>query len=102
MTSRILPEALDDLIDAARYYDRQRDGLGGEFEDLYREAIVDIVNSPQRYPRHDESRPGLEYRYHLLRRFSYLVIYLVRPDEVVVVAVSHTSRHPSYWTSSRA
>ena len=33
------------------------------------------------------------------RRFPFSVVYLDRPDEVLVVAVAHFSRKPGYWKS---
>ena len=33
----------------------------------------------------------------LMDGFPYAVIYVCRPDEIVVVAVAHTRRRPLYW-----
>ncbi len=33
----------------------------------------------------------------LVERFHYDVIYIVRDDEVLVVAVAHQRRKPGYW-----
>lgn len=30
-------------------------------------------------------------------RFPYAVVFVCRPDEVVVVAVAHMRREPLYW-----
>jgi len=29
--------------------------------------------------------------------FPFAVVYRVQPDEIVVVAVAHTSKRPKYW-----
>jgi len=38
-----------------------------------------------------------EIRRQMLHRFPYAVVYLCRPDEIVVVAVAHTRRRPLHW-----
>ncbi len=35
----------------------------------------------------------------MLRRFPYMIVYLVDPDEIFIVAVAHVRRLPGYWTS---
>ncbi|WP_407936397.1 hypothetical protein [Limnochorda pilosa] len=33
----------------------------------------------------------------LVRGFPYQVVYHLRPDEIVIVAVAHLKRRPGYW-----
>ena len=33
----------------------------------------------------------------LLRRFPYIIIYAIEPNQVRILAVAHQSRRPSYW-----
>jgi len=35
----------------------------------------------------------------LLRRFPYQIVYRLKPDGIVVVAVAHLKRRPGYWKS---
>jgi toxin ParE1/3/4 len=39
----------------------------------------------------------LDLRRYVLRRFPYVLVYLVEPGEIVVLAVAHTHRRPGYW-----
>jgi hypothetical protein len=32
-----------------------------------------------------------------VKRHPYLVVYAILPDQIVVLAVAHTSRKPGYW-----
>jgi hypothetical protein len=32
-----------------------------------------------------------------VRRHPYLVVYAVLPDQLVVLAIAHTSKKPGYW-----
>ena len=40
---------------------------------------------------------GGGYRRKLLERFPYGNIYKVDGDEILIVALAHTSRHSEYW-----
>jgi toxin ParE1/3/4 len=44
------PAALNEMIDAANYYEHQRDGLGGEFDVAIEAAFAAILENPQRWP----------------------------------------------------
>ena len=52
---------------------------------------------PTALPRLESYRGLHEIRRCALERFPYLVIFVCRPDEAVVVAISHARRHPLYW-----
>ena len=57
-----------------------------------------IERLPQFGPLVEDDHPPHEVRNALLRSpFDQRVIYLVRPDEAVILAVSHTSRRPYHW-----
>lgn len=49
------------------------------------------------YPLSHHSRGQRGVRIHLLRRFPYSVIYIIAPDEIIIVALAHHSRRPGYW-----
>lgn len=92
MKPRLLSPANRELEEAIHYYESRRDGLGLEFANEFDRAIEAILASPLTWPQVDN---GL--RKYRLRRFEYGIIYGVVEDEVVVVAVTHPSRHPDYW-----
>lgn len=90
----VLPEAEDEVLDAMRWYEGRRRGLGLEFVGVVEHALVDIAEAPERFsvwpadPR---------YRRAVLDRFPYLVVYEVRPEGIEVVAVAHAKRRAGYW-----
>jgi plasmid stabilization system protein ParE len=49
---------------------------------------------------HPEAAPVARgtIRRKLLRRFSYSLLYTLRPDEIRILAVMHQSRRPFYWS----
>jgi toxin ParE1/3/4 len=83
-----------ELIEAIRWYERQRAGLGGELFDAITETIDLIRTHPEIGGPRGTQRPT---RQLLVTRFPYYVVYRIRDDDIYVVAVAHTSRRPDYW-----
>jgi toxin ParE1/3/4 len=93
---RILPEALEELSQAAEWYNARRDGLGRELLAVIDAALQKIFLSPESWPRWQPSR--LEHKY-VVQRFPYVVFFRFDPDAVTIVAVAHAKRHPGYWAT---
>jgi hypothetical protein len=72
------PFALDELIQAAEYYESKVDGLGQRFLDEIEFCVADISESPERWPY-----LLLNTRCRLLDRFPYLLVYLGGEGDVV-------------------
>lgn len=98
MTPRILPEADDEMVSAGRQIERGRSGFGFFFLNECAAAVAGIEQAPDLYPLAGDAPVGREVRYVYISPFRYRVLYLVRPDELVVVAFAHASRRPGYWT----
>ncbi len=62
------------------------------------QATDEIAARPRRYPTAEDAPDGAEVRNLILPRLPYRVVFLVRPEGVIVLAVAHTSREPGYWT----
>lgn len=83
-----------EFAEAAVWYERQRPGLGSEFRRIIREAALLIGKRPQAWPLW----PDLpEVRSYTLRRFPFLLPYIVEAQHVVVLAVAYARRRPGYW-----
>jgi toxin ParE1/3/4 len=94
---RIHEEAAIEAEAAAEWYERQRPGLGNEFNeaiqaalDLLQESIVPL--SPM--PGKSGSR-GV--RRLVLHTFPYDVVVVERSGGYVVLAFAHHARRPGYW-----
>ena len=96
---RFAPEVPDELAEAVLWYEARRQGLGAQLlADI--EGTLPVVGSrPRSFPRLQDVDPTLEIRRALLVRFPYALVFLVRPDEVRVLAVAHAKRRPGYWLS---
>lgn len=94
---RIHAAAAEEAAEAAAWYEKERPGLGHEFEraidaalDLLEHDVVPLVAVPG-----EAGERGLKRL--ILRRFPYAVIVLERETEIFVIAFAHQSRRPGYW-----
>ncbi|MBU6372175.1 MAG: type II toxin-antitoxin system RelE/ParE family toxin [Alphaproteobacteria bacterium] len=97
MKVRLLAAAAAELDEAVAWYAAQSPGLERAFLDQVREAGRRVVRHPQAWHLLDPA--GI--RRIRLRRFPYGLIYTVTDDEVLVLAIAHLRRRPTYWRSRR-
>ncbi|HEX7185940.1 MAG TPA: type II toxin-antitoxin system RelE/ParE family toxin [Thermoanaerobaculia bacterium] len=85
-------DAKAELRQSAKYYDRQKPGLGSEFT-VEISTVLDYIG------RHPFASPSVRggFRRTRVKRFPFDVIYAVEEERIVVVAVMHHRRHPDYW-----
>jgi plasmid stabilization system protein ParE len=99
MILRILPEAEAEIEAARGYLNRQSRELGSRFLDDLAERLAAIAENPLGFPKVETLPRDQPYRRALLTAFRYALVFEVAGDEVLVVAVAHTSRAPNYWLS---
>ncbi len=94
-----LQEASDELSAAALWYEERGAGIGSRFLDEVEGDIGHMERNPAIGARWDvrEIPADVEVRRLPLRRFPYLVVYVVEPIPTVV-AVARAHRRPGYWT----
>lgn len=97
MRPRVLPEAEAEILTIALWYEEQRVGLGERFFDQILATIESIGRSPERFAVYEGSQNPRHLRRAIVSRFPYAVIFEIRSDYVLIVAVTHTSRRPDYW-----
>jgi hypothetical protein len=97
MTLVVLPEAGEELLSSARWYDERRPGLGNELVGEAWAAVGRIQATPAAFGRYEFYRGPDEVRRTALARFPYSAIYLVEPDRLVVLAFAPHKRRPLYW-----
>lgn len=87
------PAAADEVDRAQAWYEeRSVFAATGFLQELTR-AVRRIRAGPERHP-------PAEYgtRRILLEQYPFSVFYLVRRDEVFIIAVAHHKRRPGYWS----
>ena len=98
MSYRLLihEEAYRELDEAVRYIEARRTGYGIKFREEVVASMRFIIDHPK---DHALRRSG--FRYGLVRRFPYRVIYKVDGDVIFVAAIYHGKRKPYGWMSRK-
>lgn len=87
---QLTPEARDDIVAAARWYEDREPGLGVQFVTAVDTALARVEAGQMKYPiAHGAMRRALT------RRFPYAIYFLVEPDSIVVLALLHQRRDRS-------
>jgi len=81
------PKAEADLREAARWYESQRQLLGGQFLDEISRTIRLLQNSPERHAVYYRG-----FRRMPAHRFPYKLFYRIEGSDVIVVRVPHAKR----------
>jgi plasmid stabilization system protein ParE len=83
-----------DYYDSLRWYEERQLGLGARFEEAIDRAMLQIRKSPEAFSGPRVFIEGLTLRRFVVQRFPFLIFYVAKDFEVIVVAVFHTSRNP--------
>ena len=97
LTVRFTDEALLDQIEAASWYERQRQGLGHSFATEVSAAARNLETAALAHAVRfaDVRRVGL-------RRFTaYGLFYIVRGEQVTIFSVTHRARNPAWLRRKR-
>jgi plasmid stabilization system protein ParE len=92
MRIRFLEAAQKELDEAIAYYNYERPGLGEAF-------LTEVLNALDRIGKYPQAwHPCSERtRRCQTRRFPYGIIYQIRPEEILVIALANLHRKPEYW-----
>ena len=92
MTVHHLLEAELEVLEAVSFYKERAGDLAADFYAEFKRAREEIAAFPEFW-----GPVGGCYRRKLLGRYPYGIIYRVEGDEILIVALAHTSRRPGYW-----
>jgi plasmid stabilization system protein ParE len=92
MNYEFLPEADEEFREAARYYENEARGVGLAFiSEVHRVISVVIL-----HPRAAKKVRGT-IRSKVLFHFPYCLLYSIESERILIVAVAHQKRRPTYW-----
>ena len=87
-------KAEDELSDAVAFYEREREGLGGEFLNEVDRSLEFAIQFPKAAPIVRGSGRSL-----VVSRFPYSIIYrLLKSGNIRILAIAHQKRRPGYWS----
>lgn len=92
MTYRFVPNARDELDEAIEWYRLRNEEIAIHFTNAIETAIERILAHPLIY-RVRKSKA----RFCQVDIFPYHLIFNIHHDEIIILALAHTSRKPSYW-----
>jgi len=92
MKAEFLPEAEEEFREAVWYYEIEAPGVGLRFIAEVRKGVTFITENP--YAAGDI---GSGIRRKVLNHFPYSLLYAVEAELIVIVAVAHQKRRPTYW-----
>ena len=94
MIYEFLPEADEEFREASRYYENEAPGVGLAFiTEVHR--VISVV---MLHPRAAKKVRGT-VRSKVLFHFHYNLLYSIESDVILIVAVAHQKRRPTYWRS---
>ena|SRR5205809_6884636 len=96
-TLRIHEAAAEEAAEAAAWYERQRPGLGVDFEKALNAAFDVLEHDVAPLTAVPGAAGNRGVKRLLLRRFPYAVIVKDNPSDAFVIAVAHHARRPGYW-----
>lgn len=93
---RFLEEAQDELLEQISYYEEHQKGLG----DRFRESVEAATALASAHPKLG-SPWKLRTRRVFPKGFPFSLVYRLEATELVIFAVAHFRRRPTYWRSRK-
>jgi plasmid stabilization system protein ParE len=88
----ILKAAQYELDDAFDYYKTQKLGLGYDFIEEFEKCIHRIEQFPEAWQPFTSNTRRCQFN-----RFPYATIYYLNNSEILIMAIAHLHREPTYW-----
>ena len=93
MNYQFHPAAEAEYLETIAFYETQQPGLGASYLSEFESVLEWVCESPTNYPI--EREPDI--RRARFRRFPFAVFFREFDGTVLVLAVAHQHRRPSYW-----
>ncbi|HJV65961.1 MAG TPA: type II toxin-antitoxin system RelE/ParE family toxin [Geomonas sp.] len=92
MKVEFLPEAEEEFLEAARFYESKAPGVGMAFIVEVHKALSLTSSQPLPAP---VIRGSIRKR--VVNHFPFTIFYSVEDDLVVILSVAHHKRKPDFW-----
>lgn len=87
------PEAYEEMLESARFFEEKSIGLGSDLLTAIQQAASRI----EKFPASGAVEQG-NIRKCLVRGFPFTLLYEANADHIFIAAVMHQHRRPGYWT----
>lgn len=92
MNYEFTPDADEELREASRYDEGEVPGVGLAFIAEVHKVISILLSTPLAAPVVQGDIRG-----KMLVHFPYILLYSIEADFILIVAVAHQKRRPTYW-----
>ena len=86
------PEAQEEMIESARFFEGRSEGFGSDFLKAVEVTARRIEQFPEAGP---VARANIRKR--LVSGFPFTILYEIQLDRIFIAAVMHQNRRPGYW-----
>ena len=81
-----------EIEEAIRWYEEATPGMGSAFHESLYDALTFVSENPEASPVAFD-----QFRCKVVKKFPFLVFYLLHAETIEVIAVAHQKRRPGYW-----
>jgi plasmid stabilization system protein ParE len=93
LPARFRDEVAAEVQAAIDYYEADSPAAAVNFEAEFRRILLEVKT----HPEHGHRTLRRARRRLFQQGYPYSVIYLIKPDHVYIIAVSHSSQDWGYW-----
>lgn len=90
----LIPPSDKELEEAIDYYNDQMLGLGEQFYNSFLNSVAYISIAPDVW-----RKVGKNTRRINIKRFPYLVLYVLDGNNILITCIAHQHRNPTYYTN---
>ena len=88
----LIPPSDKELEEAIDYYNDQMPGLGKQFYNAFLSTVDYIPIAPDAW-----RKVGNNTRRVNVKRFPYLILYVLDRNDIVITCIAHQHRNPTYY-----
>lgn len=82
-------DAENDFTESTEYYEARETDLGLRFFNAILNSFKIIIRNPFAFPKSQNN-----LRKFTVDKFPFIILYVVKGSDVIIIAVFHTSRNP--------
>ena len=90
----LIPPSDKELEETIDYYNDQMFGLGEQFYDAFLSSVAYISIAPDVW-----RKVGKNTRRINIKRFPYLILYVLDGNNILITCIAHQHRNPTYYTN---
>ncbi|WP_093552208.1 type II toxin-antitoxin system RelE/ParE family toxin [Pseudoduganella namucuonensis] len=90
--ARFHARAREEFLAEIDYYDQIQPGLGARFAAAIEKTVARALAFPKA-----GAPAAMGARRLIVKQFPFSVVYLGKPDGILIIAIAHQAQRPGYW-----